>query len=403
MERHEELLDVARRETGLDDFGNDSFREGLEILVRALREEAQLNEIGELALRHRILGYLGQRLQIEDWYRRHPEIDDEPIDEPLIGLGLPRTGSTALSFLLGEDPGARSLRRWESAQPCPPPSTVQPPDPRIEQAEAEVEMQRRTTPRVLTLVPSTATGPFECQDMMALDFKSQLFQAFAYVPSYSKWLLDADLTSTYRYERRTLKLLQWGAPARPWRLKCPTHLLFLEHLDKSFPDARFVMTHRDPTEVILSVADVYAEVSKMFTDGIDPVYLGELNVEHWSIGMQRALAFRDAGNDDRFYDIDFRAMQRDPIGEVGGLYEWLGETVTGEFEAGMRRWWTENNENRPQHQAPDPDVYGIDLNRVQPLFSDYVTRMTKWTDETQRSPGRTTGRAERSRPKRESR
>ena len=45
-----------------------------------------------------------QRLQIEDWYRRHPEIDDEPIDAPLIGLGLPRTGSTALSCLLGEDP-----------------------------------------------------------------------------------------------------------------------------------------------------------------------------------------------------------------------------------------------------------------------------------------------------------
>jgi hypothetical protein len=90
---------------------------------------------------------------------------------------------------------------------------------------------------MLALVPTSANSPYECQDLMALDFKSHLFQAFAYVPSYSAWLLDADLTSTYRYERRTLKLLQWGAPARPWRLKCPTHLLFLEHLDIAFPDA----------------------------------------------------------------------------------------------------------------------------------------------------------------------
>ncbi len=379
MERHDELLEIARTETGLADFGDDSFREGLEILVRALREEAQLNEIGEFAIRQRIIGHLGQRLQVEDWYRRHPEIDDESIDAPLIGLGLPRTGSTALSFLLAEDPNARSLRRWESAQPCPPPSTVAAPDPRIAETENEVEMQRQTTPRVLTLVPTTATGPFECQDLMALDFRSQIFQAFAYVPSYSRWLLDADLTSTYLYERRVLKLLQWGAPTMPWRLKCPTHLLYLEHLDAAFPDARFVMTHRDPTDVILSVADVYAEVSKMFTDGIDPVYLGELNVEHWSTGMRRALAFRATAADARFYDIDFRAMQDDPIGEVAGLYRWLGEPLSEQFEQGMRRWWQENTEQRQDRERPDPATYGIDLDEVRPLFGDYVARMSEWT------------------------
>jgi hypothetical protein len=332
-----------------------------------------------MALRHRIGGYLRQRLQIEDWYRRHPEIDDERIVAPLIGLGLPRTGSTALSCLLGEDPHARSLRRWESAQPCPPPSAVEPPDLRIAQAEAEVEMQRRTSPRMLTLVPTSATSPFECQDLMALDFRSQLFLAFAYVPSYAKWLFDADLTSTYLYERRTLKLLQWGSPAKPWRLKCPNHLLFLEYLDQVFPDGKFVMTHREPVEVLLSVADVYAEVGKMFSDDLDRQYLGRLNVEQWSLGMKRALAFRDAGNDARFYDIDFRAMQRDPIGEVRGLYRWLGEPVTEEFEAGMRRWWKENAEQRAQHERPDPEVYGIDVGEVQPLFAEYRARMSRWT------------------------
>jgi Sulfotransferase family len=379
MERHGELLDAARAQTELDDFGDDCFREGLEILVRALREEARLNAVGEMALRHRIIAYLSQRLQIEDWYRRHPEIDDEPILAPLIGLGLPRTGSTALSCLLGEDPHARSLRRWESAQPCPPPSTVQGPDPRIAQAEAEVEVQRQTSPRMLTLVPTSATGPFECQDLMALDFKSQLFLAFAHVPSYAKWLFDTDLRSTYLYERRTLKLLQWGCSPKPWRLKCPNHLLFLKDLDKAFPDAKFVMTHRDPADVLLSVADVYAEVAKMFSDDIDLRYLGQLNVEQWSLGMERALAFRDAGADARFYDIDFRAMQRDPIGEVRRLYHWLGEPVTDEFDAGMRRWWKQNAENREQHVRPDPDVYGINLAEVKQMFAEYGARVHRWT------------------------
>jgi hypothetical protein len=257
--RVDEVLGMARARTGLDDFGDDSFRDGLERFVRALQDEARLNAVGQVAIREQIVGLLSQRLQIEDWYRRHPEIDEEAIDAPLIGLGLPRTGSTALSFLLAEDPNARSLRTWEASEPCPPPSTVHGADPRIERAQMQAAQHERESPRLSALVPSSATGPQECQLMMGLDFKSQMFQASAYIPSYSGWLLhDADLTSTYQYERRALKLLQWGTPVRPWRLKSPTHLLFLDYLDRAFPDARFVMTHRDPAEAIVSVADLYA-------------------------------------------------------------------------------------------------------------------------------------------------
>jgi hypothetical protein len=308
---------------------------------------------------------------VEDWYRRHPEIDDVPLVAPLIGLGLPRTGSTAMSFLLAQDPEIRYLRQWESTQPCPPPSTVTGPDPRIH-PEGEKAGTRAH-------VPSDAQGPMECLDLMALDFKTHIYQAFAQIPSYSAWLLGADLTSTYHYERRVLKLLQWGEPSRPWRLKTPTHLLFLEHLDRVFPDARFVMTHRDPTDVMVSVSDVYADIAGVFTDRLDRHYLGRLNVEHWSVGVERTLAFRDAGADDRFYDIDFRAMQHDPVAEVRGLYDWLGEPVTEAFETGMRRWWSENAEQREPTTHADPATFGLDLDAIRPLFADYVARAETWT------------------------
>ena len=283
MERHDELLDVARSETGLDDFGDDTFREGLEVLVRSLDTEANLNAVGEMVTRGQIVRYLGQRLQIEDWYRRHPEIADTVIESPLIGLGLPRTGSTALSCLLGEDPNARSLRRWESSEPCPPPSTVEPPDPRLVRALEEEEQQRQSGSA--GLVPGGPTSPAECQDMMALTFASQLFLAFARIPSYADWLFDADLTPTYLYERRTLQLLQWGMPSRPWRLKCPNHLLFLPSLDNAFPDARYVMTNRDPTEVLLSVAELYTQVGKNLSDDYDLGYVGR--------GERAAMVARD--------------------------------------------------------------------------------------------------------------
>jgi len=140
-----------------------------------------------------------------------------------------------------------------------------------------------------------------------------------------------------------------------------------------------VMTHRDPTDVMVSVADVYHEVGKQFSDDLDLHYLGELNVDQWAKGMARLLEFRDAGRDDRFFDIDFRAMQADPIGEVGRLYEWLGEPVSPEFEAGMKRWWADNAEHREANVHPDPETFGLDLTEVRTRFAPYTARMHDWT------------------------
>jgi hypothetical protein len=244
---------------------------------------------------------------------------------------------------------------------------VQGDDPRIPPEDRPVVVGTRHH------VPNDIHGPMECLDLMALDFTSQMFQAFAQIPTYSDWLLErADFTSTYRYERRVLKLLQWGGPARPWRLKSPAHVISLDYLDRVFPDARFVMTHRDPTDVMLSVADVYADIVSGFSDDVDPSYLGELNVRQWSTGIDRVLKFRTDGADDRFYDIDFRAMQDDPIGEVRRLYAWLGEPVTEEFESAMRRWWADNAQNREPHPKANPELFGLDLNTIRPLFAAYV-------------------------------
>lgn len=369
----DEVIDEARRHAGLTDFGDDSFREGLEILLSALRDEARLSARGEAFLHHRIVGYLSQRLQVEDWYSRHPEIDDVPITAPLIGLGLPRTGSTALSMLLAQDPHVRYLRRWESSQPCPPPSTVSGVDPRIPPDKGEMIGTRYH-------VPGDTHGPMECHELMALDFKSHLFQSLAEIPSYSTWLVEcADLVPTLRYQRKVMKLLQWGEPQRPWRLKCPSHVLWIDALDAVFPDARFVMTHRDPTDVILSVADLYADIIGSFSTEIDRPYIGRLNVEHWSLGMQRALRFRADGAEDRFYDIDFRAMQADPIGEVAGLYAWLDEPVSPEFRDRMHSWWTHAAAEREPSSHADPAEFGIDLDEVRPRFARYVDHASRWT------------------------
>lgn len=373
MEDSKDLMAAARAATGLHDFGGDAFREGLERLVLALNTEARLNPLGEHALRDRILLHLRQRLLIEDWYARHPEIEDEEIRGPLFGVSLPRTGSSALSFLLSSDPAIRYLRVWESAQPCPPPSTVAGPDPRRGVSASATDETLKGGNRT----PTGIDGAMECQDLMALDFKSQIFQAFAQVPSYSDWLLEVDLTSTYRYHKRVLKLLQWGEPARPWRLKAPSHMLYLDALDAVYPEARFVMTHRDPTDVMLSVATVYADIIGKFSDRVDNAYIGELNVRCWSEAMARAIAFRDAGRDHRFFDIHFRAMHEDPIREVRTLYAWLDEEVSPAFEEAMATWWASNS-TAERMAKPDPARFGLEPGAVRAHFTEYLRRMDRW-------------------------
>ena len=134
------LVATACERAGSSDFGGTTWLEGLAVLVGSLNSEAALNEFGVGAMTDQIIGNLVNRLHVEQWYARHPEIDDQQIVAPLVGLGLPRTGSTALSHLLARDPDRRSLRVWEAGDPCPPPTTeTEHTDPRIAAAQAGID------------------------------------------------------------------------------------------------------------------------------------------------------------------------------------------------------------------------------------------------------------------------
>jgi hypothetical protein len=369
-------MERAKAQTSLQDFGEDSFREGLERLVAAADAEARFNAVGQAAFDAQVVDHLSNRLQVEDWYARRPEIDEQQIVQPLIGLGLPRTGSTALSCLLAEDPAARSIRNWEAMAPCPPPeAATSRTDPRIARAEASMVRRDQLFPRMKIMLPSTATGPTECQTFMAQDFKSQLFQAFARIPSYVAWLNhEADLVPTYRYVKRVLKLLQWRCPPNRWRLKNPSHSLFIEALDEVFPDARYWMTHRDVASVLPSVADVYYELSQAYSDEVDKVFLARQNADWTELGLRRLMAFRDRGNEHRFFDIHFASFQKDPFPTLERLYDFLGETLTPDAVARMKAW--RESTPREKHGAHTYDLaeFDIDLAAVRERFRFYTDR-----------------------------
>ncbi len=371
----DQLVATACERAGSDDLGGDSWREGFEVLVHSLNTEATLSELGVAAMTDQIVGYLVNRLRVEQCYRTYPEIDEQRIVDPLFGLGLPRTGSTALSFLLARDPARRSLRVWEASDPCPPPeSETEHTDPRIALAQAGIDFTNEMFPGMSEMLPTAAEGPQECLLPMAMEFRSLVFEGMAYVPSYTAWILQCDMVPAYRYHQRVLKLLQWHCPPDRWWLKTPAHMLSIEALNAVYPDARFVMTHRDVGKVLPSVCALYSTLSTVLTERPDPVAIGAHSVEIWQIALERLIEFRGRGNEGRFFDLMFDAVQRDPIGQVDLLYAGLGEVLSSEARRRMDDWWSESSKHRSGPGTYSPQIYGLDPTAIAEKFAFYHER-----------------------------
>lgn len=370
------LIAGAKHATGLSDFGADGWQEGLELLIDSANREARLNDAGEAMFSGQAIMMLMRRLEIEDWYSRHPEIDEQEIVAPLMVLGLPRTGSTAAHCLLGEDPAVRVMRNWEAMKPCPPPeAATYDTDPRIAEMDKQMEKRDQMTPRMKQMLPSTSTSPTEDQLTMGYDFKSQIFQASFRIPSYVDWFNNkADLVPTFSYAKRVLKLLQWRCPPTRWRLKNPTYSLFIDALDKVFPDARYCMTHRDVANVIPSVADLYFEMHKPNTDTPDKAWMGEVMSDACELGMRRMIAFRDAGNESRFFDIHFAPFQKDPFPTLERLYDFLGEAFTDEARARMKAWRDSTPKGKHGTHVYHPEEFGLDVGALRERFRFYSDR-----------------------------
>lgn len=371
----DEIVTAACARAGSDDFGGDTWREPLEVLVKAWKSESALNEIGVAAVTDQVVGFLANRLEVEQWYLKHPEIDDQEIVAPLFGLGLPRTGSTATSFLVAQDRSRRSLRVWEAGSPCPPPETAtEHTDPRIAEAQAGIDFTRELFPEFSEMLPTAADGPQECLLLMGLDLRAQMFDAMARVPSYAEWLLHCDMEPAYRYHKRVLKLLQWRCPPTRWWLKTPSHMTSIDALDTVYPDAQFVMTHRDVGKVLPSVCALYDNLSRILTDRPDPVGIGTQNLELWRVSLERLVDFRDRGNEARFHDLAFEHVQRDPLGAMADLYASLGDELTDETRDRMRAWWTESSKGRSGPGHYDAVTYGLDPVMIHEQFTFYYDR-----------------------------
>lgn len=351
---HEALPDVDRLieravdASGLDDFGPDGWEDGLAALVDSARSEGALSDLGAAVFRTWIRDRLLSRLRIVDWAERHPEEVDGPVEAPLVVTGLGRSGTTFLLELLASDRANRALMKWEAQEAVPPPeSATFHTDPRIQRCVDATEAVYAGAPELKAVHWEPGDGPTECLALLGQAFRGTDFAGLFTVPGYLRWYLADDQRPAYAFHRLAIGLLQSRAPGR-WVLKDPWHLMALDALLATYPDARVVVLHRDPATVVPSLAGLSAasRPDLMRTAPIPPSYWGSQWLEALGVAADRHRAARGRLDASAFLDVAYEDFLADPLATVARIYDFAGRAFTGDVERAVREQVT----NRPQHR-----------------------------------------------------
>ena len=372
------LAEATAQAGGLTDFGDASFRPALEQVCKAYDKQSQLTEMGRGLLKQKLVGHLANRLRIEDYFRKHPEIAQENVGAPLVIVGLPRTGSTRLQRLLSRDPRFWSMLFWESQFPVPlPGETLQAPSVRIAHAKGIVDYMVTSMPKLLAIHPMAAEEADEEVMLMEHSFLSA-FDSYADVPDYVAWLDQQDQTPAYLFLKRCLQFLQWqkrqrGITGQRWLLKAPHHLLRMHILLKVFPGVQVIQTHRDPVQTIPSIASFIDTLWRIYGKDVDATAAGRSWSERMSRGLKHTMTVRTSAQPGQFLDVSFKDTVKAPLEAVQRIYRFIGWTLTPEAEQAMRAWLAEDEKQHDAKGGHDytPEQFGLTEAQLQKDFAEY--------------------------------
>lgn len=368
------LIATAIDQTGLEDFGGDSYREGLEIYCESVSTDAQLNGFGAMAIPGSVVSALANRLRVIDWATRHPEVAEERIDAPWIVIGIFRAGTTLLSYLLEKDERSRPLLRWEAGNSVPPSQGDHRRDPRVEAVRAGAETLDKINPRVKIVQSEEPDGPTECISVLNQDFKSLAWEAVANVPAYGQWLRATDHRSAYDYHRLMLQTLQSGGVRGRWSLKSPHHAMRLDALHAVYPDARLVVLHRDPVVLCASVCSLITTLTSTFSDADHVAYIAR----HWTQMLEDSIegidAFQAANPDVKLHHVYYADLARDPLDTMRRTYQAFGDVLGGQALDAMTAHVESHPKGRFGRHGYDLAEFGLDADAIRERFSGYVSR-----------------------------
>jgi hypothetical protein len=368
------IVAAAQGETGLTDLGPNEadWRERIDVITTALRDEAALGPVGVLSAWSQLTGLTRNRLRINALLAEHPEIHDIAVTKPIIICGLPRTGTTHLHNLLSADPALRSLPYWESLEPVPAPGEGI--EERRARTGAGLEVLNTGLPYFVRMHEMTTDHVHEEIQLLAIDGSSMLFETMALMPSWRDYYLSHDQAPHYEYMKTVLKCLTFLRPGHQptrWVLKSPQHLEQFSPLARVFPDATFVVTHRDPVSVTLSMGTMLAYLGRLSHAKVDPIAIGQSWAERLRIMLATAVRDRHLLPAGQSIDVRFDEFMRDDMGMVSRIYNLADQPLDATARRAMQTFVEDHPRGKHGTVRYDAAQLGLDLGELRQRFSFY--------------------------------
>lgn len=375
------MLDAARiiaraeEKAGLADSERHLHR-NLEALVASINEGAPLYGAGLEASERSLVARTADRLEGLKWLRDNPDIAGETIAEPVFLTGLPRSGTTYFQYLFDRDRRFRLVRTWESITPNPPPGID--PESVIRRKAFEAELRRQSRPRevenmaALHLIDDD--GPDECHTYLEQSWSAAGFLNLYDCPAYFGYLMDeADPVAAYRVHKRQLQLLQWRMPAPRWAVKYPNHVIAMDAILAVYPDAHFVMTHRDPLQTLASIAKMTLALrASRYDDPVDPRRVGKQMLHFIERHIDRIMAFSTGPDASRVTHVDYYRLVADPAKLMEEVHEGIGIDTPEDVRAAIASWRRANPKNRRGANDYALEQFGLEAGEVRERFSAYI-------------------------------
>jgi hypothetical protein len=379
------VLADARHIAGLPYFGDDQFMDALHAMLDCYAQDIQVDELGLVRVRETIVRQLVNRARFERDLVRHPEIRDEDVSDPIVILGMPRSGTTKVHRMLGSDPNLLKNYMWQMLNPAPFPGWERGgPDARIAAARSDEPLIQATEENPALRAGHVYGAEEVTTDLWlaALTFNDTFYSSLRPPsPAYHHYLLERERPSNrdnFEYLAGLYRYLQWqqgGRQNRRWLMKNEALLGFVGDFLQVHPKATFVHLHRDPRVAIPSFVKLMTEMSRPLFNDITPSDMIFTIVERLSILSHRYLRLRDQLDlDDRILDVPYEKIRKDPMPVYRELYRRAGHELTAESEALMLAYERENEQGKHGAHVYSLEMFGLSNRIIEQHFSQYIRR-----------------------------
>ena len=317
----------------------------------------------------------------------HPEIENEQITTPVFILGINRTGTTFLHRLMSRDPRFWALRTYELFTTALPnvnyASVAGTADDSRRQFVQDYFEATNLQENFAGMHPFDVDEPEEDIKLLALAFASWTSNILRPSPRHNEWLDETGSKYAYPHHHRVLQHFNWQRrliestqSSKQWLLKMPFHLMELDNLIRTYPDALFIQTHRAPNEFMGSWMSMVENFRLQMFEPQSRYDLGIEQLELMSNMMNRAIDFRTRHPelDNRWIDINFNDFVQNPMNVVSDIYEKFDWPLNSSALNKMEIWKKQQDEHRKREVRHRYDLadYGLTSAKVDAAFENYL-------------------------------